>query len=239
MVGVDGRARRLARATQANPRGGTRSGEVIVPGTGHVRSAQKTRASVALAQCGESPEQVARRAGAKLARVYQWLRGERRPGVAWRERIHDLYGISPEHWDLPIEFEPGGANLLAQLDSPPAPVVQEETRPKSDSVRVQAPAGAPQSAAETADLLLSQVQAFRSRVEVDPVLTLSEKAKVLKTCADTLSQVYKLTGAASEMPESKLLKTPAWRRVEAALVAALEPWPEALRAVGAALQGMG
>ena len=228
-----------------------------MPNTGHVRGAQPTRGSVALTKCGESPEQIARRLGANRHTVGNWLRGHRRPGPAWRARLKESYGIEPDWWDQPIEFQPVSdeaarralaaltqeareerppAGLLAALESN-AGVAQPERAPACiGEVAGSSPAaGSDVPAAEVARQLLAQIQDHRVKVDADPMVTLDEKAKILGRCAQTLALVYKLTGEAADLSEAKILKSPAWGRIQAALMKALEPWPEAMRAGGEAL----
>lgn len=206
--------------------------------TGHVRAARPNRGSVALKKCGESPEQIARRTGAKITIVRDWLSGRRKPGREWRDRLQGLYGLELDAWDFPIEFEPPAAvGLLDALQSK-APVAQQERAPDCTGPGPgSSPGGGstPTTAGEQVRELVDQVRRHRALVDADPVVTLDEKAKILGRCAQTLALVYKLTGEASDISEAKILKSPAWGRISAAIEAALVPWPDAMRAVGEAL----
>lgn len=51
----------------------------------------------------------------------------------------------------------------------------------------------------------------------------------------TLKEIGELTGESSSMPEAKVVRLPAFRRVVTEVVTALERWPEALVAVGETL----
>ncbi len=204
----------------------------------HNRAVVKTKGSVAFAKSGRSANQHARELGLKVTYISNLMTGQRRPSKAVRERIEDLHGIPPDAWDLPIEYEPAAvqAGLLAGLSAgeprptplppalPPVPAPAEVT---ATDVRREAQA------------LLGQVQGFRAKVQDDPVLTLSEKAKVLGQCAQTLSLLYRMTGAAADIPVSKILKLPAWATLERTIVTALEAHPEAMRALGEALAAAG
>jgi hypothetical protein len=64
-------------------------------------------------------------------------------------------------------------------------------------------------------------------------MTTLERAKTLSLLTATRANVKKLRGEG--IPEAKVLGSENWHRVEKALLAALGPFPDALRAVGAAL----
>lgn len=194
-------------------------------------AAQRTLGSVALAKAGHSGEQIARVTGAKYSTVNNWLMGHRKPGRAMRLKLLDQFAIPEDDWDKPIDYQPPG--LMATLASTPIP-------PRHASAPPVAVELVPTGADVRGELynLLEQVKTFRHSVQSDPVLTLSEKAKVLGSCGATLGLLYRMTGGAADIPESKILKLPSWQRVERAIVEALEPWPEALRAVGEALKGL-
>jgi hypothetical protein len=71
----------------------------------------------------------------------------------------------------------------------------------------------------------------------DPKSKLNElqRYRMQQSLANLLTQLGKLTGEGLEIPDSKLVKLPGFRRVAEKLIAALSPWPDALRAAGQAL----
>lgn len=56
-----------------------------------------------------------------------------------------------------------------------------------------------------------------------------------RSTVTNLRELGELTGESSAMPESKVVRLPAFRRVVTEMVTALERWPEALVAVGETL----
>lgn len=66
-------------------------------------------------------------------------------------------------------------------------------------------------------------------------MTETQRGTLMRRCSATLKELGELTGQTLEMPESKLVRMPAIRRMFGRVVSALEPWPEALAAVSEAL----
>jgi hypothetical protein len=97
------------------------------------------------------------------------------------------------------------------------------------------PAAGPEDVRDTASNMLAQIQRELAAVGCDPVLTPDGRAKVYDRLARTLTVVAKITGEATDMPESKILKLPALRRVLDEVLTALAPWPEAIRACAEAI----
>lgn len=59
------------------------------------------------------------------------------------------------------------------------------------------------------------------------------RAKVLRSCMGALSMLSKITGA--DITEAMILKSTAWRKLEAAIERALTPHPEAMKALAETL----
>ena len=70
-------------------------------------------------------------------------------------------------------------------------------------------------------------------------ITPYERTKVGRHATQMLGEIGKLTGETQEISEERLLRLPAWRRIQETILLALRPWPEAARAVGKALEGLG
>ena len=87
--------------------------------------------------------------------------------------------------------------------------------------------------------LQAMVDKLLLELDTDPDSTPRERSKVMHSAAQTLGLIGRITGESQDLPEAKLLKLPALRRVQDRIVEALSPWPDALRAVGEALQEMG
>lgn len=108
--------------------------------------------------------------------------------------------------------------------------------PKKIIVKPAAPARTgPDDVRDLAGTMLDQIRREMAAVSCDPVLTPDMRAKTYARLAHSLASAAKFTGEAGDVPESKLLKLPAMRRVFDAVLAALAPWPDALRACADAL----
>jgi len=201
-----------------------------MPNTGHVRGAQQTKGSVALKKCGDTPEQAARRLGANLHTVGNWLRGHRRPGPTWRARAREVYAIPEGDWDLPIEFEaPSVGGILGAIksaeESPPASVVE---------VAPPAPAGPLEIRTKAeAEELLAACRSLREGAVKDPIASTAEKARVFDQCSRNIERVFKYLEA--NLTEAKILNSPRMKRILVAVLDAATPWPEAVAAIGAVL----
>jgi hypothetical protein len=84
--------------------------------------------------------------------------------------------------------------------------------------------------------LVARVRELRDSVAADTTSTPLEKAKVIGAATATLAQLGKLTGELGSISEAKIIASPGFRRIQAAIVDALEAYPEALRAVAQALR---
>lgn len=58
---------------------------------------------------------------------------------------------------------------------------------------------------------------------------------MLANAAKTLAVLGKLTGVGLSISPRQILDSPNWRLIETAIITALKPWPDALRAVAKAL----
>lgn len=89
-----------------------------------------------------------------------------------------------------------------------------------------------------AEALIAHIRRFRFAAETDPTASPTERAKLLEVSSRAVERLYRLTGEIANLPEARILASPGWGRIKAALVAALEPHPEALAAAVAALEGL-
>lgn len=184
---------------------------------------------VALRKSGHTQEQIAAATGASFALVGNWLTGARKPGPAYRDRLSELYSVRQLSWEESPPKAPRAPSLVAKAAAPAA--LARPPLPSAPPVKA-----TPGDVLSEAAILIAQVRDMRDAVAKDPVATNVEKARVLGMCGSTLAQAYKLTGEGLDMPESKLLQTPAFRRVLDTMTLALEPWPDAMRALAAALE---
>lgn len=72
------------------------------------------------------------------------------------------------------------------------------------------------------DNQLAQLEAGGSSAE--------QSAKLISSLSQSIRNLGSLTGEGGGITEAKILKSPAWRRIEEALIEALEPYPDALEA---------
>ncbi|MGD0530352.1 MAG: hypothetical protein ABSE49_34780 [Polyangiaceae bacterium] len=85
-------------------------------------------------------------------------------------------------------------------------------------------------------MLQSNSEILHAGVDHAGVPLTQQQHRMLQTQnADLLDKLGELTGETKQMPESKIVKLPAFRRVVAEVVKVLEKWPEALVAVGETL----
>jgi hypothetical protein len=178
-----------------------------------------TAGSVALKNSGRNIDRISRETGASYEQVGQWISGHRKPSAKWRPVLLEKYKIPIPAWDeTPTE---GG--LLANLGKAPPPAAAP------------APTEAPANVRGMAESMIRQIRDLQVKAETDPLMTPDDRAKTLARAATVLTAVARLTGEAGDIPEAKLLRTPAFARVRDAMIVALTPWPEAMRAVGEAL----
>ncbi len=177
--------------------------------------------SVALKQSGRSLKQIARETGCSYSQAGLWSSGHRKPPDTWRAKLKKHYGIASEAWD---EAPPTAGGLLARLGAPPSEPPQAPPAP-----------GLPTTVRGAAESMIKQIRELQEKAATDPLLTPDERGKTLARAATILTSVARLTGEAGDIPEAKILRTPAWGRIRDAMLVALTPWPDALRAVGEAV----
>jgi len=180
---------------------------------------QRSRGAVLLAQTGKTQEEIAARVHASRSLVSHWIPGRRVPSAANRVALRSAYGIPLEAWDEPFEAAPTDDAGAAKRSKAAAEVAEV-------SVRAQA-AQLSRVVRET----LERVQAAGG--EPEWILKQSRSATAI------LQYLGKLTGETQEMSEARIVRLPAWRRIQSAIEHALARWPEAMNAVGEELQRIG
>ena len=85
---------------------------------------------------------------------------------------------------------------------------------------------------------MGQVRELRDRTMSDPDATPIEQATVFAKCAGAMKILGAMTGESLDMAETKIVKLPAFQRIVAALVKALEPYPDAMKAAASVLEGL-
>jgi len=99
-----------------------------------------------------------------------------------------------------------------------------------------APAEPPPVTGDLGEHLDASLRRQLAAVEVDPDLSPVDRAKAFGSMAKALNDLKKLTG--ETLTEREIVRHPRFRIVVDVVVRALEPWPEALQAVGEALQAL-
>lgn len=176
----------------------------------------------ALARLGRAQDTIAADVGHTRQLVSMWLRGDRKPNATARATLERLYGIVATAWDEPHAPAKKQAVIAAKQD---AAVVATPVARNGDD--------------ETLERLRRVLDRDLGALESDLTSTPQERGKVLASLTSTRAQIGRMTGDSQAISESKILRLPAWRRIEAALLAALTPWPAAMRAAGEALKGLG
>jgi hypothetical protein len=128
-----------------------------------------------------------------------------------------------------------GARFSLPRGRTPAPKAQPEPSPEP----AETTASPNETIQELAGRLRAVVQRELGRLESPGVkLSESDRRNNLKTATGSLKTLAEVTGELKEVPDSKLVKLPGFRRVLDCIIEALRPWPEAVRAVGEALDAL-
>jgi hypothetical protein len=179
-----------------------------------------------LAATGLEHEEIAvrlRAHGLKVTRsaVAHWCRGARKPTDEQRVALKKEWGIPLRSWEIygAIEEKPNGES------KPPR---RREAPPEFFAM----------TTAQTAERLRRNAQQLLFDGE-DPDVPAAERRRLLEGAATLLEKVGKLTGESQAITASKVYRSPVWQRIQAAIEKALEPFPQAMRAVGEALAELG
>ena len=145
--------------------------------------------------------------------VLDWRHGRKTPGAEARAKIENAFGIPQRAWLI----RPGGSldPTAAPAPSPPSTL---------------APVATP-TTLEDCLALLAAIRADRNQRG----LMSPERIRLSEAEAKVLTLRMRLE-AAVELSEDRYVRDhPGWARLERCLLAALEPYPEASRAVAAAI----
>lgn len=143
-----------------------------------------------------------------------------------RAALKRAYKIPLEAWDQEIEKPPTVAKKIAP------PVVAAAGEEDAASI-------AEFSVRARALKLDATIQEKLELIEKDPHVTPLEWFKCVQTALAQLERLGKLTGQTQEINEAKILRLPAFARIEEVLIRTLSEWPAALQKVGEELQRMG
>lgn len=188
-----------------------------------------------------SLKQIAGDIGAKYVVVAQWAEGRRRPSKEWHGRLHAYsaeFGakntIASEEWSEPLGKVRAGREKMAKARE--EAMADPSMRKLLVSIKeTPVPTTAPEQVLDEAGKLIRDVQSLRDELmksgnaKYSP--SISERAKILSQCATMLDKAARLTGASAGISPAKIIRSPGWNKIKIALADALEPWPDAMRAV--------
>lgn len=163
----------------------------------------------------------ARTHGFAQSQVNRWALGLITPTMASRTKIHAAGGPDPLLWDEPIA--PGAT---------PAPKATAPRKPRDPEARA-----TPEGVRSLADAAFGQAQALQDELEADGA-DLEARIRMAERLGSLIASLGKLTGAAV-LNERQILMSPAFKRIVSVMLEALQPWPDAMRAVAAALEEQG
>jgi hypothetical protein len=149
-------------------------------------------------------------AGASKSNIGNWQAGTALPSGPMRERIYELGGPDPDSWD---EGHDG--------------LVTEPTPPRSAAVTSD-------DTAQAAKLLLAHIQ--RQQTELDAsgsTIELGARSRIAANLAAMVDKLGHHTGV--KITRRQILDSPELLPIVDRIVEALEPWPEAMRAVADAI----
>lgn len=183
----------------------------------------RTEGSRLLAATGLDHAAIAAELDITRQAVQQWLSGEKRPSASRRMSLSKRYGVPPEAWDKPVSVSVvgsgGGSDASSMAEGSPVGV------------------GARFDAEARLRAQLNRLDILRTTAADDLPPQVRMRLEATETrCIELLG---KLTGEGQEIGESRIVRLPAWRRIQDAIVIALRPYPDAAVAVMAALKELG
>lgn len=175
----------------------------------------RSRASIAFNALGGGVVQWSQRLGVSASMITKYRRGEATPRQAVRHLIHEAGGPAPDEWDEAAAFpQPRAVTPLA-------------TEPATK-----------EAVSRTADDLLADIRNVRERLIGDTLGDPAAQARQLRELAQAMVQLGKMTDVGIVLSERQILASPNWSVIEAAIVEALTPHPDAMAAVIEALQAL-
>jgi transcriptional regulator with XRE-family HTH domain len=159
--------------------------------------------------------------GVTLGTISKWENGLMAPRGEMRDRIAQEWpenAPAPELWDELLD----GPSVAPGASEPrvvPAPELEAAT---------------PASVTREADEWLREVK--RLRQELSSMGDAAERARLMGSAASILATLGKLTGVNLSVSERQIMASPHWQAIMSVVTLSLEPWPEAARAVQAALE---
>lgn len=164
------------------------------------------------------PSQVALKLSTTLPNISKWAGGRQKPLGPMRELIKATWpdeAPEPAEWDIPL-------------------VAEESEEDESEPPEIPLERATPQAVEGEADELLKMLR--QARLEAATKTDVGERLQLIAQSAQAMLALGKISGAGLNLTEAKILASPQWRNIEAMLTLALEPWPEAMRAVADTLK---
>lgn len=155
---------------------------------------------------------IASELGVSRQAVQQWLSGEKKPGTARRAGILQRYGVPEAAWDTPV------AGAMPEPVEPP---------------------DAGESKFDAEARLRAQLARLDALRKAGGDLPPAQRMRLESTETKCIELLGKMTGEGQEIGESRIVRLPAWRRIQESVISALRPWPAAAAAVVKALKEFG
>lgn len=189
----------------------SRGREKVSPARAEQRAA-RSAGSVALQRLGERQIDIAERVQVDQSLVARWGSGERVPTQAQKKLLRSQLGIPIGAWGKPPEAAPS-------MPTPP-PEQTRSTPLNGVSFREET-----QRLYDETIRLRKRAEFYRDRNEDKMYL------KVLREAAVQQTLLGRLLGVTTQISEEKLVRLPVFRNMIDRVLAAVAPWPEALRAI--------
>lgn len=167
---------------------------------------------------------IAKRAGVSAGLAAQWRTGEKLPAEAKRKKLESLFGIPAKSWDR---------RPTTSSSTTPAP----DASAAADASAIEAAmrAGTDLDTLELTNLALASIRATLARGN------LSEAASA--RTQDSLTKLLSLRARLErdqELLDDRIVRDhPQWARIKEAIRNAVEPFPDAARAIHEALEKLG
>jgi hypothetical protein len=164
---------------------------------------------------GVAPKIWAARLGVSVVTAESWRAGRRTPGADTRRAIHeDWNGPVPAAWDELVDVAPPRTvrEPVAVVPATPEAVEGEAAKLLAHLRQLQD------------DLAAAQPEAH----------DLPQRIRMAESIAGSIARLGQITG--TRISTRAILASPAWAELVKDLTAALEPWPDAMRAVADVLE---
>ena len=197
-----------------------------------------------------TPAQLQEATGIGWQTIMIFRAGKRRPNEGNALRLQEVYGIPPESWQQGPSPEVVAKRLEAAkvmrfdrtaLTRPVPPLAfssepgsRPEPKPPAESPAEASEVATPVSALAEADILMGAIRKLRTDLS-STQMDLGTQVTLLQKLSSMVIALGRLTGDGLTSPR-QIVRSPIWGAIERAMVEALEPWPDAGRAVAQKLR---